>query len=112
MAQKTYRDAIREALREEMLRDENVFILGEEVGVWGGTYAVTRGLLDRRPGTEAADRLGLTGNADVGADRRFAISAPRAVDAVVAAARGALYRVHIFDVECGPVGHDSVPAAP
>lgn len=44
MAQKTYRDAIREALREEMLRDENVFILGEEVGVWGGTYAVTRGL--------------------------------------------------------------------
>ena len=46
MAQKTYRDAIREALREEMLRDENVFILGEEVGVWGGTYAVTRGLHD------------------------------------------------------------------
>jgi len=44
MAQKTYRDAIREALREEMLRDENVLILGEEVGVWGGTYAVTRGL--------------------------------------------------------------------
>ena len=44
MAQKTYRDAVREALREEMLRDENVFILGEEVGVWGGTYAVTRGL--------------------------------------------------------------------
>ena len=43
MAQKTYRDAIREALREEMLRDENVLILGEEVGVWGGTYAVTRG---------------------------------------------------------------------
>ncbi len=46
MAQKTYRDAIREALREEMTRDGNVFILGEEVGVWGGTYAVTRGLHD------------------------------------------------------------------
>lgn len=44
MSQKTYRDAIREALREEMLRDERVLILGEEVGVWGGTYAVTRGL--------------------------------------------------------------------
>ena len=44
MAQKSYRDAIREALREEMLRDERVLILGEEVGVWGGTYAVTRGL--------------------------------------------------------------------
>ena len=36
MAQKTYRDAVREALREEMLRDENVLIMGEEVGVWGG----------------------------------------------------------------------------
>ena len=46
MAQKTYRDAIREALREEMLRDERVLILGEEVGVWGGTYAVTRGFYD------------------------------------------------------------------
>lgn len=46
MAGKTYRDAIKEALREEMTRDERVFILGEEVGVWGGTYAVTRGLYD------------------------------------------------------------------
>ncbi len=46
MPQKTYRDAIREALREEMARDERVLILGEEVGVWGGTYAVTRGLLE------------------------------------------------------------------
>src|SRR5512135_2493872 len=46
MALKTYRDAIREALREEMVRDERVFIMGEEVGVWGGTYAVTRGLHD------------------------------------------------------------------
>ena len=44
MPQKTYRDAIREALREEMLRDERVLIMGGEVGVWGGTYAVTRGL--------------------------------------------------------------------
>src|SRR5512140_948014 len=43
MAQKTYRDAIREALREEMLGEEDVLIVGEEVGVWGGTYAVTRG---------------------------------------------------------------------
>lgn len=42
----TYREALSQALREEMQRDENVFIMGEEVGVWGGTYAVTRGLLD------------------------------------------------------------------
>jgi pyruvate dehydrogenase E1 component beta subunit len=46
MALKTYRDALREALREEMIRDERVLIMGQEVGVWGGTYAVTRGLLD------------------------------------------------------------------
>ncbi len=38
----TMRQAITDALREEMQRDENVFIMGEEVGVWGGTYAVTR----------------------------------------------------------------------
>src|SRR5512135_69569 len=46
MVQKSYRDAVREALREEMLRDDRVLIMGEEVGVWGGTYAVTRGLYD------------------------------------------------------------------
>jgi pyruvate dehydrogenase E1 component beta subunit len=40
------REAISQALREEMYRDERVFIMGEEVGVWGGTYAVTRGFLD------------------------------------------------------------------
>jgi pyruvate dehydrogenase E1 component beta subunit len=42
----TYREALSSALREEMQRDERVFIMGEEVGVWGGTYAVTRGFLD------------------------------------------------------------------
>ncbi len=46
MPVKTYRDAVREAIREEMQRDERVFIMGEEVGVWGGSYAVTRGLRD------------------------------------------------------------------
>ena len=46
METKTYREAVSEALWEEMNRDENVFIMGEEVGVWGGTYAVTRGFLD------------------------------------------------------------------
>jgi pyruvate dehydrogenase E1 component beta subunit len=46
MARITYREAISQALREEMHRDERVFIMGEEVGVWGGTYAVTRGFLD------------------------------------------------------------------
>ena len=47
MAAITVRQAISDALREEMERDENVFILGQEVGVWGGTYAVTRGFYDQ-----------------------------------------------------------------
>lgn len=46
MAKITMREAISQALWEEMERDENVFIMGEEVGVWGGTYAVTRGFYD------------------------------------------------------------------
>ncbi len=46
MARITMRQAISDALREEMHRDERVFIMGEEVGVWGGTYAVTRGFYD------------------------------------------------------------------
>jgi pyruvate/2-oxoglutarate/acetoin dehydrogenase E1 component len=42
----TYADALREALREEMLRDPKVILLGEEIGVFNGVYKVTRGLLD------------------------------------------------------------------
>jgi len=46
MAKMTMREAISKALWEEMERDETVFIQGEEVGVWGGTYAVTKGFYD------------------------------------------------------------------
>src|SRR5574340_196799 len=46
MAKITMRQAISQALWEEMERDPSVFILGEEVGVWGGTYAVTKGFYD------------------------------------------------------------------
>lgn len=46
MARITMRQAITDALREEMHRDDAVFIMGEEIGVWGGTYAVTRGFYD------------------------------------------------------------------
>lgn len=46
MARITMREAISQALWEEMERDPQVFILGEEVGVWGGTYAVTKGFYD------------------------------------------------------------------
>ncbi len=43
----SYREAVSAALMEEMDRDETVVILGEEVGIWGGTYAVTRGFYDK-----------------------------------------------------------------
>ena len=46
MARITMREAISQALWEEMERDPNVFIMGEEVGLWGGTYAVTKGFYD------------------------------------------------------------------
>lgn len=46
MAKITMRQAISQALWEEMERDPKVFILGQEVGVWGGTYAVTKGFYD------------------------------------------------------------------
>ncbi len=42
----TYRDALREGIREEMLRDERVFILGEDIAGYGGTYAVSKGLFE------------------------------------------------------------------
>jgi len=40
-----YREALREALREEMQRDPRVFVIGEDIGRYGGAYAVTQGLL-------------------------------------------------------------------
>lgn len=46
MAMITMREAISQAIWEEMERDDKVFIMGEEVGVWGGTYAVTKGFLE------------------------------------------------------------------
>jgi pyruvate/2-oxoglutarate/acetoin dehydrogenase E1 component len=46
MREITYAEALHEALREEMLRDPSVILLGEEIGVFGGAYKVTRGLLD------------------------------------------------------------------
>jgi pyruvate dehydrogenase E1 component beta subunit len=42
----TYREALRLALREELARDERVFVMGEEVGLFEGSYKVTAGLLD------------------------------------------------------------------
>ncbi len=46
MQQIDYRQAIQEALREEMRRDERVFVMGEDVGLYGGAYGATRGLFE------------------------------------------------------------------
>lgn len=42
----TYRDAVREAIREAMIADERVFLMGEDVGKYGGAYACSKGLLE------------------------------------------------------------------
>ncbi len=47
MAVTTYLDAIKEGMWEEMEKDDRVFILGEDVGIYGGAFKVTKGMLDR-----------------------------------------------------------------
>jgi pyruvate dehydrogenase E1 component beta subunit len=42
----TLRDALRESLRDALLREERAFLMGEDIGAYGGCFAVTRGLLD------------------------------------------------------------------
>jgi pyruvate dehydrogenase E1 component beta subunit len=42
----SYRQALHDALREELLRDEDVFLIGEEIGLFEGSYKITAGLLD------------------------------------------------------------------
>lgn len=51
----TYRDALNQALREEMQRDSDVFLMGEEVGVYQGAYKVSRGLLEEFGPTRIVD---------------------------------------------------------
>ena len=46
MREITYKQAIQEALREEMRRDERVFLLGEDIGVYGGAFGVTLGFVE------------------------------------------------------------------
>src|SRR5688500_6117522 len=66
MAKITMREAISQAIMEEMDRDPAVFILGEEVGVWGGTYAVTKGFYDKY-GPERITDTPIAENAIIGA---------------------------------------------
>ncbi len=75
MREITYREAIREALAEEMRRNKFVFLLGEDIGVYGGVYGVTKGLLKEfgpgrildAPLSEAVIAGAATGAAMIGA---------------------------------------------
>ena len=55
MALTTYVDAIRQGIFEEMERDDNVFVFGEDVGIYGGAFKVTAGLLERFGETRVID---------------------------------------------------------
>ena len=46
MTETTYRDALKEAIRDAMREDPSIILMGEEVGAYGGAYAVSKGLLD------------------------------------------------------------------
>ncbi|MFA7566651.1 MAG: pyruvate dehydrogenase complex E1 component subunit beta [Alkalispirochaeta sp.] len=65
MAEIQMREAIRQAMDEEMARDENVFLIGEEVGEYNGAYKVSKGLLDKYGDKRVKDtpiaELGFTG---------------------------------------------------
>lgn len=47
MAEKSFREALREAMTEEMERDASVFLMGEEVAEYNGAYKVSQGMLDQ-----------------------------------------------------------------
>lgn len=46
MSRTSYREALRQGLREALVRDPRAFLMGEDVGRYGGTFAVSKGLLD------------------------------------------------------------------
>jgi pyruvate dehydrogenase E1 component beta subunit len=67
MREVTYRDALKEAMAEEMERDPTVFVMGEEVGHYQGAYKVTRGLLEQfGPGRVIDTPIAEAGFAGVG----------------------------------------------
>ncbi len=67
MAEITYREALAQALREEMHRDEKVYLIGEDIGHYGGSYAVTKGFLDEFGAKRVIDapiaEMGIVGTA-------------------------------------------------
>lgn len=74
----TYRDAVREAIREAMLADPRVFLMGEDVGAYGGCFAVSKGLLEEL-GPERIRDTPLSESAFVGAGIGSALGGMRPI---------------------------------
>jgi pyruvate dehydrogenase E1 component beta subunit len=74
----TYREALRMALREAMQRDDRVFLMGEDVGRYGGSYAVSKGLLEEF-GEERIRDTPLSESAFVGAGIGAALGGMRPI---------------------------------
>lgn len=77
-AQVTYREAMREAIREAMRRDERVFLMGEDVGAYGGCFGVSLGLLEEF-GPERVRDAPLSESAFVGAGIGAAVAGMRPI---------------------------------
>jgi len=79
MKETTVRDALREALREEMKRDKTVFLLGEDIGrYWGGAFGVTKGLAEEF-GDERVRDTAISESAIIGVGVGAAITGMRPV---------------------------------
>ncbi len=79
MREVTVRDALREALREEMQRDKTVFLLGEDIGrYWGGAFGITKGLAEEF-GDERVRDTPISENAVIGVGIGAAITGMRPV---------------------------------
>jgi pyruvate/2-oxoglutarate/acetoin dehydrogenase E1 component len=74
----TYREAVQRAIREAISRDDRVFIMGEDVGLYGGCYAVTKGLIDEF-GPEVIRDTPLSESAFVGAGIGAALGGMRPI---------------------------------
>ena len=74
----TYRDACREAIRDALVADERVFLMGEDVGAYGGCFAVSKGLLDEF-GPERIRDTPLSESAFVGAGIGAALGGMRPI---------------------------------
>jgi pyruvate dehydrogenase E1 component beta subunit len=78
MVKTTYREAIREAIRDALRRDERVFLMGEDVGRYGGCFAVSKGLLEEF-GPERIRDTPLSESAFVGAGIGAAMGGARPI---------------------------------